>query len=279
MKKLRIFIACAALLLTAACTKITFGIVNLPAHFSGVKITKNIVFDPKTNLALDIYAPPDAASPLPVIVFFYGGRWEYGDRASYRFAGTTLAQQGFIVAVPDYRKYPTVKFPTFIEDGAKAVAWVHDNIAQYGGMPDHIYVAGHSAGAHIGALLTADEHYLPTHTIKAFAGLAGPYAFTPDEPDLQDMFGPPANYPNMQVTTFIDGKEPPMLLLYGDADTAVKPFNLERLAARIKGKGGRVETRIYPGVSHTSIIGALSWLGKNQAPVTTDMVNFFKGVK
>ena len=108
----------------------------------------------------------------------------------------------------------------------------------------------HSAEIHIGALLTADPHYLADEgmdrsiTIHDFSGLAGPYAFTPDEPDLEDMFGPPKNYPNMQVTTFIDGTQPPMLLLYGDRDTAVKYANLERLEQPIKQRGGCVRSRI-----------------------------------
>nr|MDP9128722.1 alpha/beta hydrolase [Pseudomonadota bacterium] len=200
----------------------------------------------------------------------------------YRFVAAAFAKKGFIVVIPDYRKYPDVHFPTFVQDGAKALAWTYDHIATYRGNPARIHVAGHSAGAHIGALLAADARYLATAgkersaVIHDFVGLAGPYAFTPDEPDLEDMFGPPSNYPNMRVTTFIDGKQPPMLLLYGDSDTTVKYANLEVLERSIRQKGGRVETKIYHNVGHTDLVGDLSWFNPDDVPVLEDIAVFFR---
>jgi acetyl esterase/lipase len=277
MKPVFKYLAIGTLLLAAACARAGFAVANLPAHFSDIEIKRNVPFDPAEKLALDIYRPKHASGPLPVIVFFYGGRWTYGERGEYTFAGATLAKLGYVVVIPDYRKYPAVKFPAFVEDGAASVSWVRANIASYGGIPDQIFLAGHSAGAHIGALLASDRHYLKADygAIKGFAGLAGPYAFTPDEADLQDMFGPPARYPQMQATSFIDGHEPPMLLLYGDADTSVKKINIDRLEARIHEKGGCVKTIIYPGIDHKWIVGALSWVGRSKAPVIADMAGFF----
>ncbi|MGH6812661.1 MAG: alpha/beta hydrolase family protein [Methylocella sp.] len=79
----------------------------------------------------------------------------------------------------------------------------------------------------------------------------------------------------MQVTTFIDGKQPPMLLLYGDADTTVKYANLEKLEQRIKKKGGCVQSKIYHDVDHTGFLGALSSFNSNDTPVIQDIVKFF----
>jgi acetyl esterase/lipase len=267
----------------AACGDGALFIANLPARFSDVSVTRDIAYsaaDPARTL--DIYTPGAAAAgPLPVIVFLYGGRWTFGRKAQYAFVATRLAQQGFIVAVPDYRKYPSVKFPAFVEDGAEAVAWLHDNAAAHGGDPERLFLAGHSAGAHIGALIAADPSYLrkfgkSRSVVTAFAGLAGPYAFTPDEDDLKDMFGPPERYPLMQATGFIDGKQPPMLLLYGAKDDVVRPYNLERLSAAIKARGGTVETKIYPDVNHTQIVGAFSVFLRHKAPVTLDLTRFFQ---
>jgi len=101
--------------------------------------------------------------------------------------------------------------------GAQTLAWISTHIAEFHGDPGRIHVVGHSSEAHIGALLTADPHYLTDEgknrslIIYDFAGLAGPYAIIPDEPDLEDMFGQPQKYPSMQVTTFIDGTQSPML--------------------------------------------------------------------
>lgn len=276
-------------LAAAGCTRAGFGIANLPTHGDGIEVRRDIVYDAASGQALDIYLPPAeapgaTAKGRDVIVFFYGGRWTTGSKGQYAFAGSTLAQRGFVVVIPDYRKYDDVKFPVFVQDAAAAVAWTHDNITAYGGNPARLNVAGHSSGAHLGALVAADASYLAAHgktrdVIHRFAGLAGPYAFTPDEKDLVDMFGPPENYPRMQVTTFIDGGQPPMLLLWGDGDEAVGRFNLERLQARIKEKGGVVESRVYAGVNHVWIVGALSWLGKGKAPVVQDMTDFLRGTQ
>lgn len=283
MKAFRTFFACTALLLTTACTQIGIIAANLPTHFDGsVQKTTDITFSTAPALSLDIYRPAHSAgTPLPVIVFFYGGRWTFGDRAQYAFAGNALAQRGYVVVVPDYRKYPDVKFPSFAQDAGNAVAWTYDHIADYGGDPARLYVAGHSAGAHLGALVASDPHYLAQYgkkrgIVRAFAGLAGPYAFIPEEPDLKDMFGPPENYARMQAPNFVDGAQPPMLLLWGSDDTAVGRFNMDRMAARIHEKGGVVEAKIYPGISHAWIVGALSWLGQRKAPVLDDIDTFFR---
>lgn len=271
------------LLTTSACTQASFTAANLPTHFDNViRVVRDKTYGPEPSQKLDIYIPADAKdTPFDVIVFFYGGRWTYGAKEDYRFVGATFAKRGFLVVIPDYRKYPQVRFPLIVQDGAKALAWAYDHIAESHGNPARIHVVGHSAGAHIGALLAADRHYLAEEghdrllILRDFVGLAGPYAFTPDEPDLEDMFGPPKNYPNMQVTTFIDGTQPPMLLLYGDRDTAVKLANLEKLEQRIKQRGGCVRSHIYPGVDHTDLIGALTWWNLQKVPVADDITRFF----
>jgi acetyl esterase/lipase len=260
-------------------------IINSKLALRNTGIIRDQAFGPEPWQRLDIYTRADAGGSRPVIVFFYGGRWTEGAKELYPFVGAAFAKRGFLTVIPDYRKYPSVRFPAFVEDGAKALAWVHDHIADYGGDPKRIFVSGHSAGAHIGALLAANPAYLEregkirSEVIRGFAGLAGPYSFTPDEPDLQDIFGPPDRYPSMQVTTFIDGSQPPMLLLYGDADTAVKRYNLDRLALRIKEKGGSVRTIVYPGVDHLWILGALSWVNFRGPPVLDDITAFFGAVK
>jgi acetyl esterase/lipase len=259
-----------------------FFIANLPAAFSSVSVIRDLPYGNGASKKLDLYIPKHTSqTPLPVIVFFHGGRWTYGEKAQYAFAAEMLAREGFIVAVPDYRKYSQVKFPVFVEDAAEAVAWVYDNIAARGGDADKLFLAGHSAGAHIGALVAADPRYLLAHRkdrsiIAGFAGLAGPYAFTPEDEDLKDMFGPPERYARMQAPTFIDGKQPPMLLLHGREDKTVKLYNLERLAAEIAAKGGAVETKIYPEIDHTQIVGALTVFLRHKAPVKDDIVRFIR---
>lgn len=270
--------------LLGGCERAGFAAANLPAQFGHATAARDIAYGREPWQKLDIYKPKASSkdnTARDVVVFLYGGRWTKGARADYRFVANAFAQKGFITVIPDYAKYPQVRFPAFVEDAAKALAWVHDNIAGHSGNHRRIHVVGHSAGAHIGALLAADKSYLaaekktPSQVIASFAGLAGPYAFTPDEPDLIDMFGPPARFPAMQVPTFIDGREPPMLLLWGAEDVTVKRFNLDKLQASIEAKRGRVRSFVYPGGNHINIAAALSWINPGGLPVLDDITQFF----
>lgn len=217
----------------------------------------------------------------PVLVFFYGGRWTFGNKEQYAFAALPFVKEGYIVVIPDYSKYPDVKFPSFVNDAALAVSWVHDNIRQYNGNPKRLYLSGHSSGAHIAALVTTNPDYMKQlgkdrNVVTAFSGLAGPYDFIPEDDDLKDMFGPTNNYKNIQVPTYVDGQQPPMQLLHGADDTDVIQRNLNRLREKIKEKGGVVETKIYTGIDHKEIVGALTWVWQDKAPVRDDMLDFFE---
>ena len=82
-----------------------------------------------------MYVPDEVGRKMPVLVFFYGGGWEGGERRDYRFVGAELASRGVLTVVADYRVYPKVVFPAFIEDAALAVKWAQDHAAQSGARP------------------------------------------------------------------------------------------------------------------------------------------------
>ena len=260
--------------------RLSFAVANLPADVGSLHVINNIHYGPESWQTLDLYMPKASQSRRATIVFLYGGRWTKGAKSDYRFIAKTFASRGYNVVIPDYAKYPAVKFPAFVEDAAKAVAWTYDHIEAYHGDQRLIHVVGHSAGAHIGALVVADPRYLaaegktPRQTIASFAGLAGPYDFTPDEPDLMDMFGPPDRYRYMQVTSFIGGHEPPMLLLWGDADKLVRRFNLDHVKAAVEAKSGAIETKIYHGGDHIGLLSALSWFNSQRLSVLDDLDRF-----
>ena len=137
---------------------------------------------------LDIWVPDGIreGDRLPVIVFFYGGGWDSGERANYGFVGRALAQRGFVVVIPDYRLVPKAHWPGFIEDSAAAVAWTHTHIGSLAGDPDRIALMGHSAGAYNAAMLALDPQWMrgaksDPSVIRGVAGLAGPYDFLPME--------------------------------------------------------------------------------------------------
>jgi len=256
-----------------------FAIVNAPVLSFEGEIVRDLRFSKAHGLALAVYRPPGAPGNAPVVVFFHGGSWQSGDKDRYRFVGMTLAQNGIVTVIPDYRKYPDVVCPAFVENGADAVAWTAAEIARFGGDPAQIYLMGHSAGAHTAALLAADGRYLsralvPPGTVKGVAGLAGPYDFTPEARRIEAIFGPPERYPLMQTAGFVDGSEPPMLLMHGAEDRTVSRRNLDRLAAALAASGICHRTILYDGLDHIDIVAALSWVYRDSAPVEGDLAAF-----
>lgn len=186
-----------------------------------------------------------------------------------------------MAVIPDYRLYPAVRFPAWVDDAAGAVRWVSQNIQSFGGNPSQIFVVGHSAGAHTAVLLALNPHYLadaglsPTR-VRGFIGLAGPVATVWTEPDVQALMGPregwPATYPLEQVGRSIS----PLLLLHGVKDRTVAVGNSVRLAARIRERGGCARVITYQGLDHIGIVLALALPQLDIAPVLEDVVRFVR---
>lgn len=255
------------MLLLGACSPT--AVLNALAPREGVTLTRDVAYADGAGHGLDIYAPTAAAvaasASAPVVVFFYGGNWESGSKEMYRFVGATLAARGVLTVIPDYRLYPQVRFPTFIDDAAAAVAWTRDNAARFGGDPHRLFLMGHSAGAQIAALLALDASYLqavgltPQRDLCGVIGLAGPYDFLPlRSATLKAIFGPETEWPRSQPINFVSTQAPPTLLLAGQDDTTVEPGNTLRLAARLRASGASVEDELYPGVGHKSLVAAFS---------------------
>lgn len=232
---------------------------------------------------LDIWAPATkSAAPRPVVVFFHGGGWVKGDRDAYAFAGRAFAARGFVVVIPDYRKVPEVRFPAFIEDGAQAVAWTREHVAEYGGDPARIALAGHSAGAHTAVTLALDPRWLAAEgldaeAVKAVIGLSGPYDFYPF--DKKRSIDAMSQWPEPRDTQPIEwarADAPPMLLVTSSADTVVRPYNTENLAAKLRDMGAPVEAENYAGLSHEDVVMALSKPFRDKAPVLERSVAFLE---
>jgi acetyl esterase/lipase len=244
------------LALGAAMAKLLGGVAGLFRY----EATIDIAYADGGRRKLDVYEPRGAAG-APVIVFFYGGSWQTGSKATYRFLAATLAGRGYVVVVPDYRLYPEVKFPDFLADGAAALRWTHDNIAAFHGDTSRLFVMGHSAGAYIAAMLALDGEWLrgvglDPSDIAGLIGVSGPYDFLPlRDPILTIIFGG-NNRPVTQPISYAEGRKPPALLLTGDADETVKPGNSTRLAAKLRLGGNDATDRIYPHLGHLTIMAA-----------------------
>ena len=277
---LRITALLAAATLTGGCISVPLAIANAPAVFGKYTVQHDVAYGDGAAQRLDIYRPADSAATHPLIVFMHGGGWTNGSKSQYRFVADSLTARGYVVVTVDYRLYPDGRFPGFVQDGARAVQWVHAHGSEFGGDTSRLYLMGHSAGAHIAAMLTFDERYLQAvggerSWVKGFIGLAGPFDFLPlRDPVLETIFGPPARYPESQPINFVDGGEPPALLLHGLADRTVWPRNSQHLAAKIREHGGRVEEHYYEGASHGGILAGLTVYFRNRRPVLEDVVGF-----
>jgi acetyl esterase/lipase len=167
-----------------------------------------------------------------------------------------------------------------MEDAARAAQWAAAHAGEYAGERQRLYLMGHSAGAHLAALVALDPRYFaatgqPAPVIAGVIGLSGPYDFLPlEEEDVQDMFGPPALYPESQPINFARADAPPMLLIQGLADTTVWPKNSRNLASALSAMGVPVTLKLYPKLSHTDTVAALTAVLRRRAPTLADIQTF-----
>ena len=260
-------------------------LLNATIGTGGLRVRRALAYAPgelagHSRLRLDVYAPESLPHPAPVVVFFYGGSWQEGRRGDYVFVAAALARRGMVVVVPDYRVFPEVTYPAFLADGAAAVTFASDHAAGWGGDPARTFVVGHSAGAYIAAMLALDPTYLALagssrERVAGTVGISGPYDFRPIvRPDIRAVFGAAADGDDAQPISHVDGRNRPLLLLTGEADTTVQPRNTHALAARIRAAGGPVAVRTYPGVGHIGTITAFAPLLRGDAPVPDDVAAF-----
>ena len=268
----------------AACTDIGLRAVSAPSELlADMLVESDIPYGDRPHQRLDLYFPAAAADEPPpqrLAIFVYGGDWTSGNKDGYAFVADALTAAGYTVAIPDYAKYPEVNFPEFVADVALAVSWLAGNGGRFEHV-DEIILMGHSAGAHTGALLITDPRFLGAHQfplqrIDAFVGLAGPYAYLPQNQKYRDIFGNLDDYHQMQPLHFLSGNEPPMLLLHGEDDSTVLPLHTEKFADKATSLGVDASVRLYPGRGHASLVLALSRLQSENNAVREDILCFLQ---
>jgi len=278
-KRLARFLAHMGALIAGLAVSACVPLLNVAIPRSGYTIKSDLAYGADPRQKLDLYIPEGLKAPAPVILFFYGGSWQSGSKDLYRAFGQAFASKGIVVAVADYRLYPQVKFPAFVQDGAAALRFVHDHVAAEGGDPDRIFLAGHSAGAYIAVMLDSDLSYLKEagadpSWVHGVIGIAGPYDFLPlTDPALVDIFGG-ANVRATQPVDHIDGQRAPMLLAHGLADDTVGIGNTRRMAKKLKSFGSAVEVKEYPDVGHVGIVLSLAPMFRGRTTLRDDIVTF-----
>lgn len=272
----RMIAVCVALFLGAACSKA--DVLNATITREGYTVKHDLAYGENPRQMLDIYIPHDAQH-APVIVLFYGGSWQKGSKEDYRFLGQAFAEKGFITAVADYRLYPEVKFPTFVEDGARAFAYVQAHAAEWGGNPRRVYVAGHSAGAYIAMMVGGDPRYLAKvggrrSDVRGIIGIAGPYNFLPFTDDtIKAIFSTVPDAATQPINHLV-APMPPVFLATGEVDDTVDPRNSQSVEARLKSMQHVVVAHRYSEAGHIGIILSLAQGFRGRTSLLADIADF-----
>ena len=247
---------------TPAPTAFGLRALNAVSGLAGVEVRRGIPYGPGERQRLDLYLPAAAAS-RPVVVFGYGGGFLSGDRGLYAFAGEAFASLGYPTVVYDYRLHPEVSFPATLEDPALAAAWASRNAPGFGGDPDRLILAGHSAGAYAAAMLAADPRYLRAagldpRKVAAVVGLSGGYDFGPPYPteDIARVMAGAGR--ESQPISFVDGSEPPFVIAHSRGDTLLAVEGARAMTRALRERGVRVVYLEYGGSDHSSPVAYLS---------------------
>lgn len=262
--------------------RLLFPLILLASAFAlpclAEEVKSNIPYVEKGHArhVLDVYAPPNAKN-LPVVFWIHGGGWQTGDKTSVQSKPQWFTGKGFVFVATNYRLLPEVDMETLIKDVAKALGWTHQHIAEHGGDPKRILIAGHSAGAQLAALLCTDDRYLKAEGVP-FTDLIGCVPVDGDTYDVpaiietaetrrrvhgqeQPKFGhrekfgnDPAKHKDFSAVTHVaKGKDiPPFLILYVAAhpDNSAQAF---RLTAALKQAGISAKSYGAKGTDHTGI--------------------------
>lgn len=263
----------------AACSSLQ--VLNAITTGSTYQKVANLAYGTDPRQKLDVYTPLNLIGTAPVVVFLYGGNWNSGDRNDYQFVGEALASRGMVAVLADYRLFPHVRYPVFLEDSAHAVAWTLQEVQRYGGDPRRVFLMGHSAGAYNAAMVALDPRWLVLYdltpaSLRGWIGLAGPYDFIPiQNKETRPVFFYPDTPPESQPINHVSSSAPPALLIASNKDVWVDPTgNTGALTRKLRAAGVAVTEVYFDKTSHTTLIGAMSWPLRGLAPVLDTVDRF-----
>ena len=236
---------------------------------------------------LDVYVPKNKARGI--LVFGYGGGFRDGNKDEYGFAGEAFASLGFVTVIYDYRLNPDFTFPSYLEDAALVVRWAVDHAKRFGVDPKNLVVAGHSAGAYLAAMLASDKRYLERvdlepKDIKLALCFSGGFDFYDPKrlehngflsDDFRDVFGNPSTYLETQPINFINGDEPPFLIVHGVQDQILPVGQARSFVKKLKDSSDTVTYLEYADLDHaqtiTTVAQPLRFLSSVYSDVKTQL--------
>lgn len=262
----------------AACSPLT--LVNAIGQDDGISRVETHAYGDLERQQLDVYFPKKSNDKL--VFFIYGGSWMSGDKAEYRFVARNLTRQGYTVVIADYRLYPEVRFPVFVEDSAQALAWTWTKLGRWSVKENGVFLVGHSAGAHIAMLLALDARYLTHYDLNpeqlaGVVGLSTPADFAATlGAKYRPIFTDDAGLQAAQPIRYVSAKTPPILLIHGLDDGLVYPSNTKNLSDSLQAVGAPVQVAFYADMGHVGTVTPfIEWLGNES--VLRRMLSFFRG--
>ena len=208
---------------------------------------------------LDLYHPENAQG-FPTVVWFHGGGLTGGNKS----IPEALKEQGMAVVAVNYRLYPKIKAPVYIEDAAAAVAWVFNHIEEFGGNPDLVFISGHSAGGYLASMVGLDQRWLKKHDIDAnrIAGLIPFSGHTITHFTVRKERGIEGTQPivdDLAPLFHVRKDAPPLLLITGDREMEMMGrYEENAYMMRMMKVVGHPDTRLYEmdGYGHNMLVPA-----------------------
>ena len=232
---------------------------------------------------LDLYLPA-SAKDFPTIVWFHGGSIQGGDKAGViaTSLGNRFAAEGIAFASVNYRLHPKVQFPAYIEDCAAAFAFVHREIAKYGGSPQRVFISGHSAGGYLTAMIGVDPKYLAKHDLKlnAVAGLMPVAGQMVTHSTVRKERGIPRTRPIIDQAApsyHVAASVPPFLNIVGDQDLPARAEENLYFVAAMKAAGHKDMTYLeVENRNHGTVAGCIAETDDKAAAAIVDFIERLK---
>ncbi|KAI8541822.1 hypothetical protein RHMOL_Rhmol08G0091800 [Rhododendron molle] len=206
----------------------------------------------------DLYLPKNSDGPKPVLAFVTGGAWIIGYKAWGSLLGKQLAERDIIVACFDYRNFPQGTITDMVQDVLQGISFVCNNIVDYGGDPNRIYLMGQSAGAHISSCALLEQAVKESEggsiswsvsQIKAYFGLSG--GIMEGEKSLQH-FSPEIRIQDPRICNAV-AMLPQIILFHGTSDYSIPSDASRAFADALQKVGAKAELILYSGKTHTDL--------------------------
>ncbi len=243
-----------------------------------VVATRDVAYGPHRLHRFDVFAPRHA-NAAPVLVFWHGGGWTNGYRAYNHFMAQRVVDMGCVLVTPSYRLVTEAKFPAAVDDGEAALAHLRQNLQGLGGDANRIYLAGHSAGGHLAALLAlrSNAAAAPVQGCLPISGIMDLHHPNPQPGSLEErvyamVLERPAQDREMSPVNHTVGNRLPFVLTCGEHDSERVRVSNQRLFELLQQQPCSVALQVMPGQDHFQTHTALRQPGHRWYAALQNMI-------